>query len=143
MTAARDGRGSGRARMGGQALVEVGLLLPVLLLLALGTAVVGRVADARAGLDAATAAAAAAAARAPDAATASASARSAFAGASALYGLSNPVLSLRTADFARGSAISADGRASVDLSFGALPGLPASVTLHSQARAQVERWRSR
>jgi len=130
-------------RQGGQALAEVALCLPVVLALALGTVAVARVADARGGLDAATAAAAQAAARAPDAATAANSAQSVFSASVAAYGLAAPSLVLDLGGFARGAVITASATARVAIGFAPVPGLPATVTLAARASALVEPWRSR
>ena len=130
-------------RQRAQALAEVALCLPIVLALALGAVAVARVADARGGLDAATAAAAQAAARAPDAATAASSAQSVFSASVAAYGLSAPSLVLDLGAFARGAAITASATARVAIGFAPVPGLPATVTLSARATALVERWRSR
>ena len=76
----------------GQALAEVALCLPIVLTLALGSVAVARVADARGGLDAATAAAAQAAARAPAPASAAGAAGGVFEASVAAYGLTAPSL---------------------------------------------------
>lgn len=130
-------------RQRGQALAEVALCLPIVLALALGTVAVARVADARAGLDSATAAAAQAAARAPDAVTARIAGRSVFTASVIAYGLAAPSLSLDLGSFARGSLVTARGGAQVGVGFAPLPGLPSTVTLTSSASAHVEPWRSR
>ena len=127
----------------GQALAEVALCLPVVLALALGTVAVARVADARGGLDAATAAAAQAAARAPDSGTALVEARSLFNASVAAYGLSAPSLALDLGGFVRGAEVSASSTARVAIGFAPLPGLPATVTLTARASARIEPWRSR
>jgi hypothetical protein len=122
--------------------IEVALILPILVALALGSVAVARVADAGAGLEAATAAGAAAAARAPDPATAGSQANAAFAAAAAGYGLAGPRLTLDLGSFARGSIIHAYGTASVAIA-APMPGVPARVSLASSAAARVENWRSR
>lgn len=126
----------------GQALVEAAICLPLLTLLLLWTAAAVRVADARAGLDAATSAAAAAAARAPNQARAAADAGGAFAAISAHYPLERPALALTTA-FTRGALVSATGTASVDLSFAPVPGFARHLGLQKTVLARVEDWRSR
>ncbi len=126
----------------GQALVEAAICLPLVTLLLLWTAAAVRVADARAGLDAATAAAAAAAARAPHQSRAAARAGGAFSAVSAHYPLERPALTLSTA-FARGGLVSATGTATVDLSFAPLPGLARHLPLTKTVLARVEDWRSR
>jgi Flp pilus assembly protein TadG len=127
----------------GQSLVELALTLPVVLLLALGTAAAVRVADARSGLDAATAAAAAAAARQPDVALASAAARGRFQAVAAAYPLRGPALSFDGGAFDRGGSVLVHGEADVDLTWAPFPGLPAALHLTSTATAAIEPWRSR
>jgi Flp pilus assembly protein TadG len=127
----------------GQALVELAITVPVLLLLTAGTVAVIRIADARSGLDAATAAAAAAAARQPDAAGASKAARDRFAQVAAAYPLNAPALTLQLGTFGRGGSVDATGRAGVDLSWAPFPGLPARLPLTARASAKIESWRSR
>ena len=129
--------------MRGQSLVELALVLPVLVLLAIGTAAAVRVADARAGLDAATAAAAAAAARQPDAAGAASAGSLRFEAVAGAYPLTRPTLSLELGGFGRGGSVLAQADASVDLSWAPFPGLPGSLPLHSAATAAIEPWRSR
>jgi Flp pilus assembly protein TadG len=128
----------------GQALVELAVSLPLLLLLLLGAAQFVRLALNRAGLDAATAAAAAAAARAPSAATASAAGRLAFAGVASGYGLDpSATVAVSTADFQRGGTLTAAARADLNLGFSAIPALSLGWKLSSSASARVEDWRSR
>ncbi|HEX6547239.1 MAG TPA: TadE family protein [Candidatus Dormibacteraeota bacterium] len=126
----------------GQALVEVALVLPIVFALALGAVSIVRLADARAGIDAATAAAASAAARAPDPTTAVSQGGAAFAAAAAGYALGDPRLTLDLGTFSRGSTIHAYGTATVAMA-APVPGLPRGVTLTSTAAARVESWRSR
>lgn len=128
---------------GGQAIVELALVLPPLLALALGTVEAARVADAREGLDSATAAAATAAARAPDAASAASSATGAFTATVAAYPLENPSLSLDLGSFSRGASATASGTATVRLDFLPVPGLPARLPLTATTTARIEAWRSR
>ena len=127
----------------GQAIVEVALVMPPLLALALGTVEVARVADAREGLDGATTAAATAAARAPDAATAASAASAAFAASVAPYPLADPSLRLDLGSFARGATATATGTAVVRLDFLPVPGLPATLPLTATTTARIEAWRSR
>jgi len=126
----------------GQSLLELAVSLPVVLALALGAAAMVRIADAKAGLDGATAAALADAARqtSPEAAAACADQR--FAEVSAAYGLVSPQLTL-SGSFDRGSMYYASATAGVDLSFVPLWFLPRQVPLSAQAAAWVEPWRSR
>lgn len=131
------------SRYSGQALVELAVTLPVLLLLALGGAALARLADARAGLDAATAASVAEAARAQDPEAARSVAAMRFAALVAGYPIDEAALSLDLGDFRRGSIASAVGTARVSLAFAPVPGLPRQAVLHSTARAVLEPWRSR
>jgi Flp pilus assembly protein TadG len=129
--------------MRGQALLELALSIPVLLLLSVGTVAVIRVADARSGLDAATAAAAATAARQADAVAAGAAARDRFTQLAAGYPLQSPSLTLDLGAFGRGCSVRATAQAGVDLSWAPFPGLPATISLRAAATATVEPWRSR
>jgi hypothetical protein len=131
------------SRQRGQALAEVALCLPIVLALALGTVAVARVADARGGLDAATAAAVQAAARAPDPGRAALSALAVFDASVRAYGLGAPRLTLDLGGFQRGAAITGTASARVAIGFAPLPGLPAAITLTARAAARVEPWRSR
>lgn len=131
------------SRQGGQALAEVALCLPVVLALALGAVAVARVADARSGLDAATAAAAQGAARAPDPATAAGTAQALFEASVRAYGLDAPRLALDLGGFQRGAVVTATASARVATGFALLPGLPAAIPLAARAVARVEPWRSR
>lgn len=131
-------------RRRGQALVELAVSLPVLLLLALGAAQFVRLGLTRAGLDAATAAAVSAAARAPSAAAAAASGKAAFEGVSAGYGLDrSATVTLATGDFSRGGTVTAFARADVSLGFTGIPALGLAWRLSATASARVEDWRSR
>jgi Flp pilus assembly protein TadG len=127
----------------GQALLELAVTVPVLLLLSVGMVAVVRVADARSGLDAATAAAAASAARQPDPAAAGAAARDRFSQVAATYPISAPGLTLQVGSFRRGGSVEATGRGEVDLSWAPFPGLPARLTLTARSSAKIELWRSR
>ena len=130
-------------RSAGQALIETGLCLPVLLGLGLGAAATIRVADARAGLDAACSAAVATAARAPDPAGAVGSATARFQAVAGEYPLRAPSLRLDTGAFERGGLATCDASATVDLSFAPLPGRLSSVRLASHAGSRIDDWRSR
>lgn len=127
----------------GQAVVETAIVLPVMLVLVLGAVEVSRLADARAGLDAATMAAASAAARAPSAPAAQTAAAAAFQSAVVAYPLRSPTLSLRLGGFQRGGQVSATGNAAFDLGVTPMPGLPRTIRLSSSASALVAPWRSR
>lgn len=127
----------------GQAIVELALVAPPLLALAFGTVEAARVADAREGLDAATAAAVTSAARAPDAATAASVAAAAFTAAVAEYPLESPSLRLELGSFTRGGTATATGTAAVRLDFLPVPGLPGRLPLAATTTARIEAWRSR
>ena len=122
--------------MRGQALVELALCVPVILVLALGTVTVVQVVEAESGLQAATSAALSAAVRAPDPDKAIAAARSSFASVIAGYPLSSPSISIALGAFARGSLLTADGTATVEAA-------GAHIALHVHGALRVERWRSR
>ncbi len=122
--------------MRGQALVELALCVPVILVLALGAVTAVQVLEAESGLQAATSAALSAAVRAPNPDAAIAAARSSFATVIAGYPLSSPAISVALGAFARGSLLTADATATVD-SAGAHIGLRVHATL------RIERWRSR
>ena len=128
----------------GQSLVELALILPLLLVLALGAAELVRLAIARSGLDAATAAAAAAAARAPSASNAVADGTAAFAGVAAGFGLDRTTpVTIATGDFRRGGTVVASASAEVELGFSGIPALGTRWRLQSSGSARIEDWRSR
>jgi len=120
----------------GQALVELALCAPVILVLALGTVTAVQVLEGESGLQAATGAALTAAARAPDATSAITAARSSFASVISDYPLRSPWMAIAVGAFARGSLISADATAVVDTA-------GTRMTLHVHSALRVERWRSR
>jgi hypothetical protein len=122
-----------------QALVELALCLPLVLLIALGGVALVRLADARTGLDAATAAALAEAARAPDAARAEGGAQARFRALTAASGLADARLDLELGRFERNGVVSATSSARVSLGQAGLP----EVVLTSRSQALVEPWRSR
>ena len=122
--------------MRGQALVELALCVPVILILALGSVTAVQVLEAESGLQAATGAALSAAVRAPDPGAAIAAARSSFATVIAGYPLSAPAISIALGAFARGSLLTADATATVDTA-------GAHITLRVHSALRVERWRSR
>lgn len=122
--------------MRGQALVELALCAPVILVLALGAVSAVQVVQGQSGLQAATESAVSAAARAPDAPAAIALARSAFSSVVAGYALRAPAISFMAGGFGRGATLSADSTALVDIATG-------SISLHAHASTQVEPWRSR
>jgi len=126
----------------GQALLELALCAPVAILLAIGTVAAVQVADARAGLDAATQAAANAAVRAPDAPTAAAAAQGRFASLITAYPVRSVVLTLTVGDFRREGLVTASASAQVDLGWAAFVLLPSHVTLQSQVVLRLEPWRT-
>jgi Flp pilus assembly protein TadG len=126
----------------GQALLELAVALPAVLMLALGSAALLRLTDAKSGLDGATAAAAADAARQSSLSAAATCARQRFGAVLAGYPVEGAQLTLN-GTFARGSLYTAAARAAVDLSFVPVWFLPRSVPIQAQARALVEPWRSR
>jgi Flp pilus assembly protein TadG len=128
-------------RRSGQSLVELALCAPILLLLALGAVAVVRVADANAGLSAATQAAAAVAARAPDAATAQRDAEQRFASMAAGYPLRSAVIQLTLGDFGRTDQVVATSSGSVDIAWAAFF-LPGRVALKSVVVVHLELWRT-
>jgi Flp pilus assembly protein TadG len=128
----------------GQSLVELAIVLPLLILLALGSAQFVRLALTRAGLDAATAAAAAAAARATSATAATAAGRQAFMPIAAAYGLDPATtVSIDAGAFARGTAVTASASTPVALGPSGVPALGLHWLLTSAASARIEDWRSR
>jgi hypothetical protein len=129
-------------RRRGQSLIELAVALPALLILALGSAALLRLADAKAGLDGATAAAVADAARQPFGFMADTSAQTRFQEIVVGYPVLYPVLSV-SGGFARGSYYSGSASAYVDLGFVPLWFLPRRVRITSSARSLVEPWRSR
>lgn len=126
----------------GQALLELALCAPLVLLLALGTVASVQVASARAGLDAATQAAAEAAARAPSAQAAMAVADARFRGIVAEYPVHSATLVVSFGDFDRSGTVIASSAATIDVAWAAFLLLPSPVTLHAQVQLQLESWRS-
>ena len=127
----------------GQALVELAVCMPVILLLGLGAAGVVQVVDAANGLHAATEAAVAAAVRAPSQSQALASAEERFTTVIAAYPIRNATLSVAPSSFARDSAFTASAAGDVALGWEAMSFLPASVHLTASASMQIEPWRTR
>jgi Flp pilus assembly protein TadG len=125
----------------GQALVELAVCAPVVMLLALGAVASVQVIDARAGLDAATKAAAAEAARAPDPASAAVAARQRFHSIVASYPLGSAQLSLSVGTFARGDVVLATASGTIDLAWAAMV-VPNRLTLESHCAIPIEAWRS-
>ncbi|MGH7762113.1 MAG: hypothetical protein ACREOY_11985 [Candidatus Dormibacteraceae bacterium] len=125
----------------GQALVELAVCAPVVMLLTVGAVASAEVIDARAGLDAATNAAAAAAARAPDPASAQSAARATFLSVVADYPLRSARLSIASGQFGRNDQVIAIATGAVDISWASLV-VPERWTLSSRAVVQLEPWRT-
>jgi len=128
-----------RAR--GQALVELALCAPVLLLLAVGVAAVVQVQDAAEGLDAATHTAAGIAARAPDPLTADLAAHARFEAVVASYPLRGATLNISLGGFSRSADILATSTAVVDIGWSGLV-MSHPVVLRSRAVMRLESWRT-
>jgi Flp pilus assembly protein TadG len=126
---------------GGQALVELALCAPVVILIAVGVAAVVQVQDASAGLDAATHAAASVAARAPDPATADSAARARFAAVVVAYPLHGATLHLTFGSFTRAADLTATAEAFVDIGWAGLV-LSHRFELRSRAVVRLEPWRT-
>jgi Flp pilus assembly protein TadG len=128
---------------GGQALVELALCLPLILVLGLGGVAAVHVLDASSGLDAATRAAANAASRASDATAAAAAGQSRFAAVIAAYPVRSPELKLELGTFARGSTLTATATGFVDIAWESIAGIPAHLALQATSSRNVEPWRTR
>lgn len=126
----------------GQALVELAACAPLAVLLALSAAVAVRIADADAGLEAATTAAADAASRAPDAPAAGAAARTRFAAVVAGYPLRSAELVIDAGGFARGGDLVVQSTAMVDVGWAGLVFRDRTIALHATTHAELEAWRS-
>jgi Flp pilus assembly protein TadG len=124
-----------------QALVELAVCAPILVLLALGGVAIVQLETATAGLDAATDAAATAAARAPDSSSAVQVATLRFASVAAAYPLRAATIQIMVGDFARGGEAVASSSADVELGW-AIPGIPNRLHLRSRAVAELEPWRT-
>jgi Flp pilus assembly protein TadG len=125
----------------GQALLELALCAPVLILIAVGVAAVVQVEDAAAGLDAATHAAASVAARAPDPVTADNAAHARFAAVLVAYPLHGATLRVYFESFSRAAEVTATSQAMVDVGWAGLV-LPRRLEVRSRAVARLELWRS-
>jgi Flp pilus assembly protein TadG len=126
----------------GQSLMELALCAPILLLLTLGTGATVQIADARAGLDAATQAAAGAAARAPDSTSAAAAAQARFESVVSDYPLRAAALHLSLGDFNRVGQVTASSAAYVDVGWAALLLFPSHLALESYVVLRLEPWRT-
>jgi Flp pilus assembly protein TadG len=125
----------------GQALVELAVCAPLVLLLTLGAVASVQVIDARAGLAAATQAAAAEAARAPDLASAEIAARTCFDSMVASYPLRAPRMSISIARFSRTEEVVVSATSAVDISWASLV-FPSRLTLVVRVAVPLESWRS-
>jgi len=125
----------------GQALVELALCAPVLVLLAVGVAAVVQVQDAAAGLDAATHAAAGVAARAPDPVAADLTAHARFVAVVAGYPLRGATLQMSVGTFGRSTDIVATSTAVVDVGWSGLV-LAYPLVLRARAVTRLESWRT-
>jgi Flp pilus assembly protein TadG len=125
----------------GQALLELALCAPVLILLAIGVAAVVQVEDASAGLDAATHAAASIAARAPDPATGDSAAHARFVSIVAAYQLYGATLHISFGSFTRAAELIATAEAFVNVGWAGLV-LPHQLQARARAVVQLEPWRT-
>jgi Flp pilus assembly protein TadG len=125
----------------GQALLELALCAPVVILLAVGVAAVVQVEDASMGLDAATHAAASVAARAPDPGTADSAAHARFAAVVAAYPLHGATLRVSFGSFSRAADVTVASEAFVDVGWAGLV-LPHRLELRSRAVVRLEPWRT-
>lgn len=126
----------------GQALVELALCAPVVMVLALGSVAVVQIQDAAAGLEAATEAAASAAVRAPDPIAAAAAAQQRFAAVATSYPLQAATIHISVGDFNRAGELVASSSAIVDIGWVAM-GLPSRISLRARATGKIEPWRTR
>ncbi len=126
-----------------QALVELAICAPVVALLALGAAAAIQVADARAGLDAATRSAVAVAARAPDATRAKSAGRSRFTSVAGAYPLREAEVSIDCGSFSRGATVVVTAVAHVDVGWAVLVFPQRTLELRATAAAEIDPWRSR
>jgi len=125
----------------GQALLELALCSPVVILLAVGVAAVVQVEDASAGLDAATHAAASVAARAPDSVTANSAAHARFAAVVLAYPLRGATLQVSFGGFSRADNVTVTSEALVDVGWAGLV-LPHQWEMRSRAVVRLEPWRT-
>lgn len=123
-------------------MVELAVCAPIVAMLALGAAAAAQVADASAGLEAATQAAAAAAARAPDASTAQVAARARFDGLVAAYPLTGCVLRMDLGSFGRTGVARANSSATIDLAWASLLPFQTRLVLEATAETDLEPYRT-
>lgn len=124
-------------------MVELAVCAPVVALLAAGAAAAAQVADAYAGLEAATQAAAAAAARAPDPAGAQLAAQVQFGAVVAAYPLSACAVRIDLGRFGRADVVRAASSGRIELAWASLLPFPARLGLEASAVADLEPYRSR
>ena len=125
----------------GQALLELALCAPVVILLAVGVAAVVQVEDASAGLDAATHAAASVAARAPDPVTANSAAHVRFNAVVLAYPLRGATLQVSFGSFSRADDVIATSEALVDIGWAGMV-LPHRLEVRARAVVRLEPWRT-
>jgi Flp pilus assembly protein TadG len=125
-----------------QALLELALCAPIVILLALGTVAAVQVAGARAGLDAATQAAADVAARSSDPSRALTAAQQRFASVVNGYPLRSTTLTITFGGFNRAGQVVAASSGFVDLGWAGFLLLPSHVMLQSQVALRLEPWRT-
>jgi Flp pilus assembly protein TadG len=125
----------------GQALLELALCAPVVILVGVGVAAVVQVEDASAGLDAATHAAASVAARAPDYVTANSAAHARFAALLLAYPLRDATLEVAFGSFSRADDVTVTSEALVDIGWAGLV-LPHRLEVRSRAVVRLEPWRT-
>ena len=125
----------------GQALLELALCAPVLILLAVGVAAVVQIEDANEGLDAATHAAASVAARAPDPVAADRAAQARFDAVIVAYPLQRAALHVSFGSFSRGADLIATAEAFVDVGWTGLL-LPHRLQVRARAVVELEPWRT-
>ena len=140
----RSPRGVPGAGSAGSVLIEAALVLPVLLVIASGVVMAGRVAHARIGVEAAAREAGRALAQAPSAGSGLREARSRALDAARGYGLdaASLTLELDAGSFARGSTVRARAACRVELWDLPLLGR-AAVTVAASHEERVELYRSR
>lgn len=125
----------------GQALLELALCAPVVILLAVGLAAVVQVEDASAGLDAATHAAASVAARSPDSVTANSAAHARFTAVALAYPLHGAKVQVSFGSFSRADDVTAASEAWVDIGWAGLV-FPHQFEVRSRAVVRLEPWRT-
>lgn len=125
-----------------QALLELALCAPIVILLALGTVAAVQVAGARVGLDAATQAAAEVAARSADPSSAMTAAQQRFASVVAEYPLRSATFTVSVGAFTRTGLAVASSSGLVDLGWAGFLLLPSYMKLQSQVVLRLEPWRT-